>query len=274
MRVRARAIFAAALLTALASAGACSSGHTAQNGATPSGTASTLRAATGAYSPSAHAVASSNTIAACAPASRDVATSIGSGLAKPATSITDVVSVATSQKERQSAGAEMIIAARIAGAGGVIGTWAYSGDSITALNTAARKYSNWGTAAQAGSVAAKERAEMLHYPETSKAALCAARGSGAGPTASIGVNRCGPALPDVIEWVQDPGLPATAQELGGYDLSNCARTASQAELKRTSPQGAGYCTIVASLSANPHYNFAAAPAPKPRGILAQVGGAC
>lgn len=132
-----------------------------------------------------------------------------------------------------------------------------------------------GAAAEPGSPALKARASALRYPETVRAAACAANRKAGGASASIGANRCGfPPSPDVIYWFKTPGQPATAQLLGAYDLGNCTKTADQAELDKTSPQGSGFCTIVAATSANPGYNVDATPAPRPKGVLAQSGAGC
>jgi hypothetical protein len=143
------------------------------------------------------------------------------------------------------------------------------------MNHAALTYSEWGTAAQPGSPDLQYRAEALKYPETAQVLRCAKRNHAPTPTASRGANRCGfPQAPDVIYWFKTPGQKPVAQRLGAYDYGNCTRTADQGELSKSSPQGPGFCTIVASLRANPGYNFNGTPAAKPNGVLAEVGGAC
>jgi hypothetical protein len=57
-------------------------------------------------------------------------------------------------------------------------------------------------------------------------------------------------------------------------MTTATRRADQKQLSKSSPQGSGFCTVVASLDANPDYNFNRTPATKPNGILAEVGGAC
>jgi hypothetical protein len=215
-------------------------------------------------------------IARCKPASQNVVTDVAGGLKKPAKSLADSVIVATSASERATGEmASVILAARVVGGGDAIGTWAYSGSGIDALNGVAMKYSEWGGAAQPGSPLSKARASVLLYPETRRAALCAATGAGGGASASIGANRCGfPSAPDVIYWFQAPGNLGAAQLLGAYDFGNCTRTADQSEVDKTSPQGSGFCSIVASLSANPGYDVDATPAPRPNGVLAKSGAGC
>jgi hypothetical protein len=203
-------------------------------------------------------------------------TAVAGGLKQPAKSLIGSFTVATTAAERATGEqASVILAARVVGGGNAVGTWAYSGSGIDALNRVAQKYSEWGSAAQPGSPAIKARAAALRYPETVRVAACAARGKAGGASASIFANRCGfPPAPDVIYWFKTPGQPATAQVLGAYDLGNCTKTADQAELDKTSPQGSGFCTIVAATSANPGYNIDATPAPRPKGVLAESGADC
>lgn len=216
-------------------------------------------------------------VASCRAASPNVVTDIAGGLEKPATALVDARAVATTLSERTSGErARYIVAARIAGVPGKpVGLWAYGGSGIDDLNHVALTYSEWGTAAQPGSLDLKYRANALKYPETAKVLHCAKSKHGPTPTASRGANRCGfPQAPDVIYWFETPGQKPVAQRLGAYDYGNCTRTADQAQLSKSSPQGPGFCTIVASLRANPGYNFNRTPALKPNGILAEVGGAC
>jgi hypothetical protein len=204
-------------------------------------------------------------------------TDIAGGLKKPATALVDARAVATTAFERRSGEhAQYIVAARIAGvAGKPIGVWAYGDSGIDDMNHAALTYAEWGTAAQPRSPDLRYRAAALKYPETAQALRCAKRNRAPTPTASRGANRCGfPQAPDVIYWFKTPGQQPVAQRLGAYDYGNCTRTADQSQLSKSSPQGSGFCTIVAELSANPGYNFDKTPAPKPKGILAEVGGAC
>lgn len=215
------------------------------------------------------------TVAVCKAAANDVVTDVAGGLTKPATALTNAVTVATNSQERGTGEqADLILAARIAGTS-TVGAWAYSDTGIDALNSAALRYSEWGAAAQPGSELLKDRALALGYPETRKALACVSGSGPAGPSASRGANRCGfPQAPDVIEWVETPGSPATAQRLGAYDFSNCTRTADQTELGKETSQTEGFCTIVASLAANPGYNFDAPVAKRPKGVEAESGPAC
>lgn len=258
-----------AALVAVAAALALSACSSRSNNGGPEPAASST-------SPSTSTASQARTVAHCIPASQNVVTDVAGGLKKPAKSLTGSFTVATTASERATGEkASAILAARVVGGGNAIGTWAYSENGIDALNRVAQMYSEWGAAAQPGSSALKARATALRYPETSRAAACAATGKAGGANASIGANRCGfPPAPDVIYWFKTPGQPGAAQLLGAYDLGNCTKTADQAELDKTSPQGSGFCTIVAAMSANPGYNVDVTPAPRPKGVLAQSGAGC
>lgn len=262
--------FSALLVLAALALGACSSS------ATPGGSQPTTTTGRADSSTSPSTSTDAPGVAACEPASQDVVTDVAGGLKKPARSLTGSFTVATTASERATGEkASVILAARVVGGGNAVGTWAYSEDGIDALNHVAQEYSEWGAAAQPGSPALKAREAALRYPETVRATACAGAGKPGGAIASIGANRCGfPPAPDVIYWFETPGEPATAQLLGAYDLGNCTKTADQAELDKTSPQGSGFCTIVAATSANPGYDVDATPASRPKGVLAESGAGC
>lgn len=83
---------------------------------------------------------------------------------------------------------------------------------------------------------------------------------------------CATPLPDrgdIIVWSKAPGLPDSAQQLGGTDPEHCVLTFDY--LKQTSPTGAGYCTEAAWASDNPGYNADAKPAPRPKKIQVTIG---
>lgn len=213
-------------------------------------------------------------IAACRAASPAVVTEVSSGLIAPATTLLGAMTVDTTPSERSSGSHySVILAARINGAGSAIGLWADGGGGADGLNSVAHKYSYWGTATQPGSPAAAERAAMQKWPETAKAKACLSRSS-SHSTTPRDPKSCNLTAPDVIYWFISPGQPAVAQLLGGVNLARCTYTASQSEVDKGSPQGPGFCTIVASVDANPGYNVDATPAPKPAGILAESGGGC
>ena len=78
--------------------------------------------------------------------------------------------------------------------------------------------------------------------------------------------------PTLLVWYRSPGVSDSAQELGSADLANCQPTLTL--LQNTSPKGAGYCTEVALSSDNPGYDVNADPAPRPKKVIAAIGGSC
>lgn len=81
-----------------------------------------------------------------------------------------------------------------------------------------------------------------------------------------------PPTRDVIVWAKVPGLPATAQVVGNYDVQTCQTTF--ASLPHSSPTEAGYCTEAAYASDNPDYNADATPARRLKHVQVIVGPAC
>jgi hypothetical protein len=93
-------------------------------------------------------------------------------------------------------------------------------------------------------------------------AACAARGFASGDI--------------YVRWT-DPGVPWTAQELGGEWVWNVALgkclTSVQMEIA-ASPPGAGNCTQVGYVAENPGYDVNATPAPPLEDVAAETGPAC
>jgi hypothetical protein len=79
-----------------------------------------------------------------------------------------------------------------------------------------------------------------------------------------------------VRWT-DPGVPWTAQELGGEWVWNVALgkclTSVQMEIA-ASPPGAGNCTQVGYVADNPGYDVNATPAPPLEDVAAETGPAC
>lgn len=83
---------------------------------------------------------------------------------------------------------------------------------------------------------------------------------------------CATPLPDrgdVIEWQREPGVPDSANELGGTDPEHCNWTFDT--LKTSSPTGSGYCTEAAWASDNPGYDPNATPAPRLKKVQVVIG---
>lgn len=90
---------------------------------------------------------------------------------------------------------------------------------------------------------------------------------------------CGPGA-DLIQWSVAPGTRPIAGALGSYDSPECRREGRQSTLdmlRRTSPTGAGYCTLAAPASQNPGYEAkyvygsASADPPRPKHVVLAVG---
>lgn len=77
---------------------------------------------------------------------------------------------------------------------------------------------------------------------------------------------------DVIVRYVAPGQPATAQELGNYNLATCQPTLEW--LQNTSPTGPGYCTEAAWVSDNPNYSADTTPAAPLKEVQVRIGPAC
>ncbi|MFI6662511.1 hypothetical protein ACIBL8_44200 [Streptomyces sp. NPDC050523] len=77
---------------------------------------------------------------------------------------------------------------------------------------------------------------------------------------------------DVILWMKVPGIPDSAQVLGGNGYPNCESTFDT--VRRTSPKVPGACTEAAWASDNPGYNADATPAKRLKKVQVSVGPAC
>lgn len=74
---------------------------------------------------------------------------------------------------------------------------------------------------------------------------------------------------DIIAWSKAPGVPDSANELGGTDPEHCHWTFDT--LKTSSPTGSGYCTEAAWASDNPGYDPNATPAPRLKKVQVVIG---
>ncbi|MFJ8006102.1 hypothetical protein [Streptomyces fagopyri] len=83
---------------------------------------------------------------------------------------------------------------------------------------------------------------------------------------------CGPSRGDVITWSKVPGLPDSAQLIGGFNPGTCRSTFD--DLPNESPTQAGYCTLAAWARDNPGYDADARPAKRPRKVQVSVGPDC
>ncbi|WP_327401995.1 hypothetical protein OG194_18845 [Streptomyces sp. NBC_01288] len=81
-----------------------------------------------------------------------------------------------------------------------------------------------------------------------------------------------PAVGDVVLWMKVPGVPDSAQVLGGNGYPNCESTFQT--VQRTSPTVPGACTEAAWASDNPGYNADATPAKRLKKVQVSVGPAC
>jgi hypothetical protein len=81
-----------------------------------------------------------------------------------------------------------------------------------------------------------------------------------------------PAAPDVFLWMRVPGVPDTAQRLGGTYGANCEPSFDK--LKSTAPTVPGTCTEAAWVSDNPGYDENGTPAKRLKKVQFSVGPAC
>jgi hypothetical protein len=82
---------------------------------------------------------------------------------------------------------------------------------------------------------------------------------------------------DIYVWYVVPGLPDSAQELGGEWTWNHATNSCQTSVQiviATAPQGPGYCTAVGYVSDNPGYDADATPAKRLENVTDESGAAC
>lgn len=89
---------------------------------------------------------------------------------------------------------------------------------------------------------------------------------------AVAAETCATPLPDrgdIIIRETVPGLPVSAQELGGTDPEHCVLTFDS--LKTSQPTGAGYCTQAAWASDNAGYDPNAIPAPPLKKVQVAIG---
>lgn len=97
------------------------------------------------------------------------------------------------------------------------------------------------------------------------------------PSASAAASACEgrPQTPQVLVWYRDPGVPDSAQELGGEWSMVAGKCVDSMDwVMATSPKGPEYCTEVEWASSQPEYNTNADPAPPLKDVVEEVGGAC
>jgi hypothetical protein len=70
----------------------------------------------------------------------------------------------------------------------------------------------------------------------------------------------------------EPGMPASAQEIGNVDFGNCTPTLQ--DFTQTAGQDQGECTTIARARANRGYDVNATPAPPLRRVLMRAGPGC
>jgi hypothetical protein len=93
------------------------------------------------------------------------------------------------------------------------------------------------------------------------------------PTGSASTCPLKPGGADLIDWNRAPGVLDGAILLGSVDLFHCKPTVDT--YASMQPTSAGFCSILATASANPGYNVDASPARRPlHGVLVEVGPAC
>lgn len=78
--------------------------------------------------------------------------------------------------------------------------------------------------------------------------------------------------PDMIVWYKVPGLPDSAQVLGGWSPGTCKLSVDQ--IMQGSSMGPDYCTVIARASDNPGYNADAIPAKPLKHVIEEVGAGC
>jgi hypothetical protein len=77
---------------------------------------------------------------------------------------------------------------------------------------------------------------------------------------------------DYIVRDRQPGLQASAQQLGNVNYSDCTPTLD--DFAQTAGQAQGECTTIALASANPGYNADATPARPLRKVIDEAGPGC
>ncbi|MGW3200700.1 hypothetical protein ACWDBD_40275 [Streptomyces sp. NPDC001118] len=138
------------------------------------------------------------------------------------------------------------------------------------LLTAACGSANTVHAAPA-SKAAPSRTSAKSHSSTAKPVTSTPRTAKPKPSPSASSKAC-PTVGDVIVWMKVPGVPDTAQELGGNGGADCESTFKL--MQRTAPTVPGTCTQVAWASDNPGYNADAEPAARLKKVQVVIGPAC
>jgi hypothetical protein len=77
---------------------------------------------------------------------------------------------------------------------------------------------------------------------------------------------------DYLVRTTEPGLAASADEIGNVDLSDCTPTLQ--DFAQTAGQAQGECTAIALASDNPGYNPDASPALPLRKVIKKAGPGC
>jgi hypothetical protein len=135
--------------------------------------------------------------------------------------------------------------------------------ATSAVPSAAATHSSKATRAAATHPAVRAKTPGKPKARTRSAeAACDARGFASGDI--------------YVRW-EDPGVPWTAQELGGEwgwnSMTHTCQTSVQ-EMISASPPGAGNCTQVGYVADNPGYDVNATPARPLENVVAETGPAC
>ncbi|MFF0127320.1 hypothetical protein ACFYTG_16560 [Streptomyces mirabilis] len=121
------------------------------------------------------------------------------------------------------------------------------------------------------SKAAPARTPVKSHSSAATPTHSAPRAAKPKPSPSTSPKEC-PSVGDVILWMKVPGVPDSAQVLGGNGYPNCESTFQT--VQRTSPNVPGACTEAAWASDNPGYNVDATPAKRLKKVQVAVGPAC
>ena len=77
---------------------------------------------------------------------------------------------------------------------------------------------------------------------------------------------------DYLVRTTQPGMPASAQEIGNVDLAHCMPTIQ--DFAKTAGTASGECTQIALASDNLGYDVNASPAPTLRKVITDTGPGC
>ena len=109
-------------------------------------------------------------------------------------------------------------------------------------------------------------------PAATSAATAAASTAASSPAAEASPACTLKTTFDYIVRDTEPGLPASAQEIGNVDLGNC--TPSLGDFAAGAGQAQGECETIALASANPGYDVNATPAKPLRKVIESAGPGC